>query len=101
MRPLEKSEKDRVSLNGKTISRLFNKKSETNSIMISEDRDIFDLAPHCEEKVTKVLTSQDGVLSNARPGDYIQFMKNVGGGGGHRLIVKDFKVLIEMFSLEH
>ena len=65
--------------------------------MISEDRDIFNLAPHHEERVAKVLTSQDGLLRKARPGDYILFIKNVGGGGGHRLIVNDFVVLIEMF----
>lgn len=65
--------------------------------IISEDLDIFDLAPHHEKRVLKVLSVQEGVLKNALPGDYIRFMKNVGGGGGHRLVVKDFKVIIEMF----
>ena len=80
----------KVALDDKTSSRFSNKNLTTNSIMISEDRDIFDLAPQYEERVAKVLTSQDGVLRKARAGDYIQFIKNIGGGGGHRLIVKDF-----------
>ena len=101
MRPLEGSENEKVTFDNKTSSRFFNKSLTTNSIMISEERDIFDLAPHYEERVTKVLTSQDGVLRKARPGDYIQFIKNVGGGGGHRLIVKEFEVLIEMFPHEN
>ena len=112
MRPKEKTvknkkrkfKKGKVTLGG--VKEFFNKKlkeeqeEEEETIMISEDRDIFDLAPHYEERVSKVLTSEEGVLSNALPGDYIQFMKNVGGGGGHRLIVKDFKVLIEMVPHE-
>ena len=106
MRPKEKSvknkkikfKKGKVTFGG--AKGFFNKKLEEESIMISEDQDIFDLAPHYEERVSKVFTSEEGVLSNALPGDYIQFMKNVGGGGGHRLIVKDFKVLIEMVPHE-
>ena len=101
MRPLERSENGEETFDDKTSSRFIDKNFTTNAIMISEDRDIFDLAPHYEERVAKVLTSQDGVLCKARPGDYIQFIKNVGGGGGYRLIVKDFKVLIEMFPHEH
>ena len=101
MRPLERSENGKETFDDKTSSRFTNRNSTTNAIMISEDRDIFDLAPHYEERVAKVLTSQDGVLRKARPGDYIQFIKNVGGGGGHRLNVKDFNVLIEMFPHEN
>ena len=93
-----KFKKGKVTFGG--VKGFFNKKLEEESIMISEDRDIFDLAPHYEKRVSKVLTSKEGVLSNALPGDYIQFMKNVGGGGGHRLIVNDFKVLIEMIQHE-
>ena len=101
MRPLERPENGTITFDDKTSSRFLNKNLTTNSIMISEDRDIFDLAPHYEERVAKVLTSQDGVLCKARPGDYIHFIKNVGGGGGHRLIVNDFEVLIEMFQHEN
>ena len=66
--------------------------------MIAEDLYIFDLAPHREESVSKVLTSNESILNKILPGDYIRFMKNVGGGGGHRLHVKDFCAIIEMFS---
>ena len=66
--------------------------------MIAEDLNIFDLAPHREESVSKVLTSNESILNKILPGDYIRFMKNVGGGGGHRLHVKDFCAIIEMFS---
>ena len=66
--------------------------------MIAEDLNIFDLAPHREQSVSKVLTSNESILNKVLPGDYIRFMKNVGGGGGHHLYVKDFCVIIEMFS---
>lgn len=67
------------------------------SEMIAEDLNLFDIAPHDEENCLKVLTSQDHILKNALPGDYIRFMKNVGGGGGHRLHVNEFRALIQLF----
>ena len=37
----------------------------------------------------------EAMVSEARPGDYYQVMRNAGGGGGHRLIVSNFKLIVE------
>ena len=34
------------------------------------------------------------MVQECRPGDVLRVMKNVGGGGGHHLYVKDFKVTL-------
>ena len=70
------------------------------SIMVAEEKDIFDLVPHQWQRVSKILTSQEGVLSQALPGDYVRFMKSIGGHGGHWLYVNDFQVIIQMFPME-
>ena len=70
------------------------------SKMIAEDKDIFDFAPHVEQEVSKALTSKESILSEALPGDYLRFMKNIGGGGAHRLYVTDFQTIIQMFPNE-
>ena len=44
------------------------------------------------EKVVKVLSIDDPIIDMIKPADYFRFMKNVGGGGGHRLIVSHFTV---------
>ena len=36
------------------------------------------------------------VVNLSRPGDRLRFMRNVGGGGGHRLKVNNFKAKIEL-----
>ena len=40
------------------------------------------------------LTWAYAIISLALPGDFFRFMKNVGGGGGHELIVYNFKLEI-------
>ena len=67
------------------------------SKMIAEDKDIFDFAPHIEQEVSKVITSKESILSEALPGDHLRFMKNIGGGGAHRLYVSDFQAVIQIF----
>ena len=64
--------------------------------IVTEDLNIFDVAPHEEQKAEKILTRNDDVVSNAQSGDYFRFMKNVGGGGGHRLVVTEFNVIIQI-----
>ena len=44
------------------------------------------------EKVVKVLSIDDPIIDMIKPADYFRFMKNVGGGSGHRLIVSQFMV---------
>ena len=64
--------------------------------IIIEDKNIFDVAPHEEQKAVKILTRNEDIVSNAQSGDYFRFMKNVGGGGGHRLVVTEFNVVMRI-----
>ena len=106
MRPtsLNKKQETKHKTKGVSIKNIFRGISSEQiaidvqeSEMIAEDDDLFDIAPHDELNCTKVLTFQDSILKNALPGDYIRFMKYVGEGGAHRLLVNKFRVLIQMF----
>lgn len=67
----------------------------TSFDLVSEMRaDHFGVAPHQTSKFSGTLTQEDEILSLAQPGDYYQVMKNVGGGGGHSLTVRDFKTVL-------
>ena len=63
---------------------------------ILENVDIFKIAPHQATEVRKILTQDEDLIKSARNGDYFRFMTNIGGGGGHELIVKNFKVTIHI-----
>ena len=39
-------------------------------------------------------TETDDIVKLAKPGDYYQIMINIGRGGGHQLIIQDFKLTI-------
>jgi len=54
----------------------------------------FGLAPHKWAEVTDTLTSEENIVNLAKTGDYYQVMKNIGGGGGHELKIKNFKLII-------
>ena len=64
--------------------------------MVAEDLDLFDKTLHNDGSGLKVLTSEDRILSNALPGDFIRFMTTVGGGGLQELLTKEFSVLIQL-----
>lgn len=52
------------------------------------------IAPHKEASDHTILTD-DPIVNEAREGDYYKFTRNAGGGGGHQLIVKNYKVVVE------
>ena len=52
------------------------------------------MATHVKTKVVDTLTQNEKIVKLAKPGDFYQVMKNVGGGGGHQLIIQDFKLKI-------
>ena len=67
-----------------------------DSKMIATSKDDFNfLAPH-EEETREVVIKDHPVVDKVRKGDFLQFMRNVGGGGGHSLTVEDFKVTLEL-----
>ena len=51
------------------------------------------LAPH-EMESKEVEVSNHPVVTRARKGDVLRVMRNVGGGGGHKLTVRDFTMRI-------
>ena len=54
------------------------------------------IAPHKREKATAKLNREHTVVTLAQPGDFYRFTRNAGGGGGHQLTVKNFKVVIQL-----
>lgn len=63
------------------------------NVIVAERRDFFGLAEHVETSAKLEMTRADEVVEKAQPGDWYQFMKRVGGGGGHRLIVRRFRAM--------
>ena len=59
---------------------------------VAEKRRLFGIAKHQEEEAKTEITD-DPVVALARPGDFYRFMRNAGGGGGHTLTVKNFRVV--------
>ena len=68
------------------------KRNSDKPTVVIQHFDLLGTAPHEMEKVVKVLSVDDPIIDMIKPGDYFRFMKNVGGGGGHRLIVRHFTV---------
>lgn len=69
------------------------KEKEGGPQMILECTDIFGMAEHKKTRVSRTLGPNHVFIRTAEKGDFIRFMKNVGGGGGHSLYVTNFKVV--------
>ena len=67
------------------------------SEIIASSYDVSSLAPH-EEETREMVIKDHPVVDKIRKGDVLQFMRNVGGGGGHSLTVEDFKVTLELIK---
>ena len=67
--------------------------NEKNTEQIAEKRKVFGIARHRWSDTKAKLGENEAVVSNAQAGDFYRFMRNVGGGGGHELIVKRFRVI--------
>ena len=52
------------------------------------------IAPHSLAKAMDTVLDHEDIVKLAKPGDYYQVMRNIGGGGGHRLNIEDFKIII-------
>ena len=63
-------------------------------LIFEMESDKFGIAPHNFEMADHTLTQSEDIVKLAKAGDYYQIMKNVGGGGGHRLKIEDFKITI-------
>lgn len=71
---------------------------EDELIGIAERRQLFGIAEHYW-KHEHTLICDHPVVSKARPGDFYRFMRYVGGGGGHELRVKKFRVVATGFRV--
>ncbi|XP_015759841.1 PREDICTED: uncharacterized protein LOC107339115 [Acropora digitifera] len=66
---------------------------------VAEYRGLFGIAEHKEETRETVINKQHPVVNEAKPGDFYRFMRNAGGGGGHRLIVTEFRAVAYLFRI--
>ena len=62
---------------------------------VAEMRKLAGIAQHEEETFETEVTAEP-VIALARAGDYYRFMRNAGGGGGHKLIVKNFRLVLTL-----
>ena len=67
-------------------------------IEIAERRQLFGIAEHYWKREHTVICDHP-VVSKARPGDFYRFMRYVGGGGGHELKVRNFRVVVTGFRI--
>ena len=65
---------------------------EGEPVQIAEHRELFSIAEHYEKQAHKVIRADHPVVAEAKRGDFYRFMRNAGGGGGHELTVKNFRV---------
>ena len=77
-----------------TIIVLIITEDEECELIFEQDSQKFGIAPHSFETTNHTLTQSEEIVKLAKAGDYYQIMKNVGGGGGHRLKIEDFKITI-------
>lgn len=68
--------------------------------VLETSRHLCGTAPNKWVQTHTQLTRQDEVVRRFKPGDSYQFMRNIGGGGGHSLHVQNFKTLVEVVNYE-
>ena len=64
------------------------------SILLIYRQAYYALAPHEQMELRQVTIEDHNVVGMCKTGDILRVMRNVGGGGGHRLTVKDFSITI-------
>ena len=69
-----------------------------NPAPLVEHGNLFGIAEH-DEKSAKVAIHRHPVVTEAKPGDFYRFMRRAGGGGGHELIVRNFRAVATMYKL--
>ncbi len=84
------------NLKGEIFLQLMRQTNTSSSpVMVAEKRRVFGIAEHHEMKANAELRD-DPVVKLAKPGDFYRFMRNVGGGGGHSLTVRKFRVIVTL-----
>lgn len=71
-----------------------------NGNMVKETKPtLCGVADHFWHDVDIHVTSKNPVVKEFKPGDRYCFMRNVGGGGGHELHVRNFKAVVRLEDL--
>ena len=68
---------------------------------IAEYRRLFGIAEHLEKAAHNVIGRDHPVVAKAKAGDFYRFMNNAGGGGGHLLEGKNFRVKAKVYAIVH
>ena len=68
--------------------------------VLESSKDLCGKAPHNLIQAHTRLTRRDDIVRRFKPGDCYRFMRNIGGGGGHYLVVKNFEALVEVVDYQ-
>ena len=68
-------------------------------LQIAEHRRLFGIAENYKKEAHKVVSRDDPLVAKSKKGDFYRFMRFVGGGGGHALKVKNFRVKAKVYQL--
>ena len=79
---------------GRLMVKLMRRVSDEKKV-VAENTNLFGIVPRPEDTSECCLVN-DPVVQLAEPGDYYSFERNAGGGGGHTLKVKNFRVVLEL-----
>ena len=70
-------------------------------VEIAKHDRLFGIAEHFEKEAQKVIRGDHPVVAKAKAGDFYRFMRNAGGGGGHELEGKNFRVKATVCAIVH
>lgn len=70
-------------------------------VKIAEYRRLFGIAEHFEKEAQNVIRGDHPVVAEAKAGDFYRFMNHAGGGGGHELEGKNFRVKATVCAIVH
>ena len=70
-------------------------------VEIAKYHRLFGIAEHFEKEAQTAIPGDHPVVARAKVGDFYRFMRNAGGGGGHQLMGKNFRVKATVCKIVH
>lgn len=70
-------------------------------VEIAKYHRLFGIAEHFEKEAQTAIPGDHPVVARAKVGDFYRFMRNAGGGGGHELMGKNFRVKATVCKIVH
>ena len=74
---------------------------EGEPVKIAKYQRLVGIAEHFEKEAQNVIRADHPVVAKAKAGDFYRFMRNAGGGGGHELEGKNFRVKATVYAIVH